>query len=236
MKIDLKKDNQFISDFELLTEIGCDLSQHFRDVIVPNRRMTLSTHILAKVMENCISILKLLPGSTFSKKKENYIDFSSVTSLCRNLIEAANIHWYISIENITTEEEILRFLIYDYHDTTELLIIVKQLKIGKAADIKYLEKQLQGIKTLLEQNVFFKTIDSQRRNLIIKGKQGALLTQYEIAQKRSIDFDRFKGIYKLLSNHTHTSANSIKMLGYSKVHDKKHNLNTILTILGTYPL
>jgi hypothetical protein len=230
MKIDLKKDNNFISDFELLVEIGQDLSQQFHNVYAPNRRMGLSTQVLAKLMENCFSILKLLPGSILSRKRESYVDFSSIASLARNLIEASNIHWYISIEKLFLEEENLRLLIYDYHDTSELIAIVRQLKFQKT-DLEFLENQLTELKANLDQNPFFKTIDGQRRNLIIKGRQGTLLTQYEIAHRRRLDLDKFKGMYKLLSNQTHTSASSIKMLGFSKVNDKKNEFNIILSLL-----
>lgn len=230
MKIDLKKNNTFISDFELLVEIGYDLSQQFNGVYAPNRRMGLSTHVLAKQMETCFSLLKLIPGSVLSKKKENYVDFSSIASLSRNLIEASNIHWYISIDKISTEQETLRLLIYDYHDTSELISIARQLNFRKT-DIKYLEQQLANLRTKLEKDSLFATIDKQRRNLILNGKQGTLLTQFEIAEQRQMNLDKFKGMYKLLSNHTHTSASSIKMLGFSKIHDDKNELNTILTIL-----
>jgi hypothetical protein len=228
MEIDLKNDNSFISDFELLVEIGCDLSQQFDNVYTSNRRMGLSTHVLAKLIENCFSLLKILPGSILLKKKESYVDFSSVASLARNLIEASNVHWYLSIDKLPVEEENLRLLIYDYHDTIELISIFRQLKFYKT-DLEYLETQLKDYKDHLGRNDFFKIIDNQKRNLISKGKLGMLLSHYEIAEKRGADLDKFKGMYKLLSNHTHTSASSIKMLGFSKLNDESHDLNVTLT-------
>lgn len=230
MTINLKQSYNTLSDFELLVEIGYSLSQQFSNQYTLNRRMLLSTHVLAKQMELCFSILKILPGSILSMGKEDYIDFSSFASLSRNLIEASNIHWYLSIEKISKDEECLRFLIYDYHDTIELITILRQLNICND-DIDNLETQLTELGSSINQNAIFQSLDKNKKRLIIKGKQGALLTQYEIAQHRNIDLDKFKGIYKLLSNQTHTSASSLKMLSFSKSSEINNEFNVFLTLL-----
>ena len=100
----MKEQPNVISDFELLTEIGCDLSQHFGGIYVDDEIKTKSTHLLAKAIDNSFSILKLIPDSKYSDDKENYLDISSVFSLCRNLIELSNIFWYLIDDNIEQNE------------------------------------------------------------------------------------------------------------------------------------
>ncbi len=228
--IDLKKDSSFLVDFEKLVEIGHDLSQQFSGLYAPTRRMGYSTRTLARIVDNSASILKLLPGSIFADKKDTYLDFPSVASLCRDLIEACNNNWYLSIEKIDIVEEELRLVIYDYHDTHELIQIAQQLNLLKT-DFEYLNDQLNDYRSIIESNQLFQSLDKQKRSLLIKGKVGTLLTQFEIVERRKINSEKFKGIYKLLSNQTHTSANSMKMLAYSKIYDKENVLQKVLTII-----
>lgn len=49
------------SNFDLITEIGYDLSQHFDGVDTDDRRKKVSTYYLAKVIPECISMLKIMP-------------------------------------------------------------------------------------------------------------------------------------------------------------------------------
>ena len=226
----MKEYKKIIRDFELLTEIAYDLSQQFEDIITKDRRKQTATYILAKVVPNCISILKLLPESNFSTSEDDYLDFSSISSLCRNLIEASNIHWYLSIENISPSEKDFRFKLYDYHDTSELLIIVKHLEF-KPSDIQYLKKQLDYYKAILQSDPFFKTLNSKLQKLILSGKKNSTLNQFEIAKARSLNYKSFTGIYKLLSNQIHTTPTSIKWLGFTRLHDNKNEMNISFALI-----
>jgi len=226
----MKEYKKIIRDFELLTEIAYDLSQQFEGVFTNDRRKLISTYILAKVVPNCISILKLLPESKFSTSEDDYLDFSSISSLCRNLIEASNIHWYLSIENISPSEKDFRLKLYDYNDTSELLIIAKNLEL-KFDDIKYLKKQLDFYKAILQSDLFFKTLNSKLQKLIILGKKSSTLTQFEIAKARKINYKNFIGIYKLLSNQIHTTPASIKWLGFTRLYDNKNEMNISFTLI-----
>lgn len=232
MKTNLKKDNPFISDFEKLTEIGIDLSRQFEGVIAPTPRLGYSTRTLARIIDNCVSIQKLIPGSIFSNEEDDFFDFLSFASLCRDLIEACNYSWYLSIERISLKERKLRIEINDYHDSHELMQMTKLLRLDKT-DFEFLQDNLDKSKKIIEIDPIFQSLDKQKRSLILKGKQGMLLTQFEIAERRKLNIDKFRGIYKLLSNQTHSSSNSIKMLVYARLHDKENVLHTALAVIIT---
>lgn len=107
-----------IDDFKLITEIGYDLSQKFDGVDTDERRKKVSTYCLAKIVPECISLLKILPSAKLSKR--DMFDFSSFCSISRNLIEASNLRWYYCIEPVDENEVSFRFLLYDYHDDTTI--------------------------------------------------------------------------------------------------------------------
>jgi len=230
MHKNFRKDNTFISDFEKLTEIGIDLSQQFKGIYAPTRRLGYSTRTLAKIIDNCVSILRLMPGSIFFDDEDAYLDFPSVASLCRDLIEACNYNWYLSIERISKSETDLRLEVNDFHDFFELMQMAKLLTLNKT-DFEYLQGRIEEHRVNIESSEIFNNLDKQKKSLILKGKQGMILTQFEIAERRKLNLDKFKGIYKLLSNQTHSSANSIKMLTYSRLYDEENILQEALTAI-----
>ena len=165
-----------LQDFELLTEIAYDLSQKFDGVETQDIRKKKSTYFLAKVVPGCISLLKIIPKSSFSLNKDAHLDFSSISTLSRNLIEAANLHWYYCIDHIDEEEINFRFLLYDYHDTTTLYRITENLKFSPE-DIEYLGNQRSELRERLEKNSYFISLDKTEKKQIIKGRKSTLLTQ-----------------------------------------------------------
>lgn len=225
-----QKKSEFLTDFEKLTEIGYDLSMQFQGVYAPTRRLGYSTRFLARIIECCFSILQLIPNSKFAGKKLEYLDFHSVASLLRDLIEACNHGWYLTIEKVDEFDEELRLAIYDYHDMSEMKTFAKQMGFVKT-DFDYIDKELEQHRKIIENNPHFKTLDKHTQKLIVNGKQGTLHTQFQIATRRRIKLDKFKAIYKLLSIQTHTSPSSMRMLLFAKQHDPKNELQEILKVL-----
>jgi len=49
----------------------------------------------------------------------------------------------------------------------------------------------------------------REKKLLIDGKRSTHLTQFDIAKRRTLGLDHFKGMYKLMSIQTHTAPLSI---------------------------
>ena len=62
-----------------------------------------------------------------------------------------------------------------------------------------------------------------KRN-IIKGRKSSILSQVEIAEKRGMNVGEFNGIYKLLSNHVHSTPSSIRSVVYARRDSKEMDL------------
>lgn len=224
------EEGSYLEDFEKLVDIGRELSHQFKGLNSPTRRLQLSTITLAKIIDNSYSILRLIPSSSFNDNNLDYFDFPSIASLCRDLIEACNLSWYLSFEKISKEEEDLRFDLYDLHDTTELLKIFNFLKFS-ISEIQYLTNQQEELLNKVKKNPEFLKLNIDNRKKILNNKQAGLYTQFGIAEERKINLDTFNGIYKLLSNQTHTFPSSLKLLTFSRVHDEKDSLLVHITLL-----
>jgi hypothetical protein len=211
---------EYLLDFQTLNEIGFHLSQKFNGLTVDSLIKTKSTHLLAKIIDNCFTLLKLIPESNLDKFKDGYLDFHSTLSLIRNIIEQANNHWYLIVDQTSKEESDLKFLLFDYHDTLSLELIRKNLFLDEGTD-EFLNEQKTVLQTAIETNTAFKLLDRNKQKMILKGKKSSLLTQFEIAEKRGINLEEFKSYYKLMSTSTHSSPTSLKILAFENINDSK---------------
>jgi len=211
-------DDDIIDDFDLLVEIAYDLSQQFEGVTTKDKRKVYATHLLAKSVHSCFALLKFFPESKFNKFSDPFIDFSSVASLSRNLIELTNIHWYLTVDNCTTQEQELRLSVFDYHDSFSMKFITERLNFNET-DINILNNRIKSIKDVIEKNSHFQSLSKNVKKMILDGKRSSVLTQFEITEKRNIDIEEFKGYYKLMSVETHSSPTSIGLLSFTRSYD-----------------
>ncbi len=223
----MKERQSVISDFELLTEIGCDLSQHFGGIFIDDQIKTKSTHLLAKAIDNSFSILKLIPESKYSKEEGHHFDISSIFSLCRNLIELSNIFWYLIDDEIEYDEFEFRTDILKYHDYISTDLIFNRLFYDKE-NVEYLDGKIFEFKEKIENNSLFEKLDRQTKKFILKGKKSTLLTQFEIIEKRGLDLEEFRAYYKFMSVHTHSSPASVTQLVYTQEMESDGEFNNLM--------
>lgn len=197
-------------DFNLLTEIATDLSLQFDGIDTDCRRKKISTYYLAKLVQTCWSLDKLLPES-----EEDFLDFPSIAAVCRNIIELTNLCWYYCIEDVSGLETEFRFLLYDYHDTTSLNAILKKLSF-EIDDPEKLTKEKHDLKNVIISHPIFLALSDEEKKQIKKGRRATLLNQFQIVDKRGINPDFFHGLYKLMSTHIHSTATSMNLVVNSR--------------------
>jgi hypothetical protein len=204
---DIKDLQELIADFDLITEIAYDLSQQFDGVNTDNRRGKVSTYYLAKMVPECMSLLRLLPGSRFTASGDLF-DFPSFCSVSRNLIEASNLHWYYSVDNISLEISEFRFLLYDFHDYRSMIHIGEFIGVGEH-ELNVLRTKYAELKNAIKNNSVFDEVSSDVQRQILKGRKCSDFDQTEIARRRGLDIEEFRGVYKLLSTNTHSTPFAI---------------------------
>jgi hypothetical protein len=198
---------ELIDDFDLITGIALDLSQQFDGVETDSRRGKVSTYYLAKMVPECISLLRLLPGSRFTELGDLF-DFPSFCSISRNLIEASNLHWYYCIDNINAEVSAFRFLLYDSHDYRSMIHIGELIGVEEQ-ELNVLREKFNELKNTIKANSTFSSVSADVQRQILKGRKCSDIDQTEITLRRGLDIEEFRGMYKLLSTNTHSTPFAI---------------------------
>lgn len=210
---------ELIDDFEFITEIAYDLSQQFDGIQTEDRKKKISTYYLAKVVPECMSLLRVLPGSSFTDAEELF-DFPSFCSISRSLIEAANLHWYYCIDNVDAEMSEFRFYLYDFHDEKSTMQIAKF--IGSEDQVlNMLQEKCDKLKSEIKVNDIFKTLLPEVQKQILKGRKCSDMNHSEISECRGLDLEMFNGIYKILSTNAHSTPSAISAIVHSRNHGKE---------------
>jgi hypothetical protein len=90
------------------------------------RRKEEGTFLFSKILLHILSILRILPQSSFSKGNSREIwDVSSVAVLSRAVIESYLSFFYLSIDDIPDAERDLRFAVWDYYSDKTIADKVK---------------------------------------------------------------------------------------------------------------
>lgn len=205
--------------FEYIVEIAYDLSQKFDGVDTDDIRKKVSTYYLAKIVPECISLLKILPWSSHSDP-EDFFDFSSFCSLCRNVVEGCNLHWYYCVDEIDVSEVEFRFMLYDYHEYTTY-IKLERLFAGSEDDLAKLESRRHKLRLSLESHPFFSGLSQELKRSITKGRKCAHLSHSEISERRALDSVFFDDMYKLLSNAVHSTPSGISTVVHTRIYGKE---------------
>ncbi|MFG0414288.1 hypothetical protein ACF8MD_11485 [Pseudomonas sp. zjy_8] len=199
-------------NFKRLTEISASLSIYFENVDCSCRRRKFSTYYLAKMVHASWALEKLLPET-----HTDYLDFSSVASICRNIIELCNLCWYFCFDEVDDSEVDFRFLLYDYHQASSFAIICDKLSLN-ADDAGSVMAERQELRASVISHCVYEALAENEKEKVRKGKKDCLLNHNEIAKVRSIDVRFFEGMYKLMSVHTHSSPSSINSFLYARTH------------------
>ncbi|WP_325918936.1 hypothetical protein [Pseudomonas frederiksbergensis] len=210
---------ELIERFDFITEIAYDLSQKFDGIQTEDRKRKVSTYYLAKIVPECMSLLRVMPGSRYTSEGEIF-DFSSFCSISRSLIEAANLHWYYCIENTDTETSDFRFYLYDFHDLKSTIQLCCFFGIEDKEQYS-LQEKYNKLKNIIKGNQMFKSLLPEVQRQILKGRKCSDVNQSEISMRRCLDVSMFNSIYKLLSTNAHSTPSAINALVYSRVYSKE---------------
>lgn len=144
------------------------------------------------------SLLVLCPGST-SEILANW-DFASVASLSRNLFEAYLLFAYFS-ERVEGEEWRTRLNVMQLCDCTSRIKLFEQY--GEHDTAKGFLDDAADLKSRLEGNDYFKSLEPKLQTQLLQGHRPALFTNRELSSRLKVDVKTW-GYYELLSAHAHT--------------------------------
>ncbi len=173
-------------------------------------KKVIASALFDKLLVTAKSYLKLLPFSSLHGSEEDDWDLSSIATLTRNIIENYNIFFYLIVDKVPKDEEYFRILLCELHSDVERLKMYNSLKVEKEIVKKQREK-INKIKDDIYKNTFYKSLDWDDRNELIKGKRPLYLSGTQINKKIDLDIsnEEIEFVYRFTSNYIHSSPFSI---------------------------
>lgn len=183
--------------FVRVLKIGTSISQSVAGRFV-DYRSGMTSILFTRLCTTAFSISNLAP------KTFNYLthwDCVSLLSLTRNLIENYHIFFYFCIEKISQEEWEFRKLLFDLNDTKNRH---DMLNFWGEENSEIFDKMRQKLLEQIQENIFFQNIDKKQQKSFLNGNNAFAFSRDEIEERMGNDKLYFKGLYKFLSNQTHT--------------------------------
>lgn len=158
-------------------------------------RAAQAEKVVEKVLLHCGSILKLL-----SLDKGNYadLDIALVASAARNIIDSANIYFYVSERGISEEEVKFRYNLQFLNYDKNIKNIFGKLNFSLTSFRRRLI-DVENIRNEIKSSNLYLNANNDERSLMLSGKQFIKKPEMKI-----LDSSIESGIYNLLSNSIHS--------------------------------
>ncbi len=183
--------------FERVLKIGIPISQSVAGRYV-NYKSAMTSILYTRLCTTAVSISNLSPN-IFSNC--THWDCVSLFSLTRNLIENYHVFFYFCIEEISQEEWEFRKLLFDLNDTKNRY---DMFNFWGEENSKIYEKMKLKLLRQIQENMFFKKLDTKKQKSFLNGNNTFAFSRDEIEERMGNDKLYYKGLYKFLSNQTHT--------------------------------
>jgi hypothetical protein len=164
-----------------------------------NARAVQASTIFAMMCATSHSVNRLL--APISSDYGTTIDHSSITSLCRNLIEASIVLSYVTEDGVSEEESICRQLLFCVHDCNSRVRLFKGIKAKKQYEDQ--KEVLKDLRNELSNNSFFSKLPEDVRSRALTGTAFYLRGIRSAAIKAGWTEELFDGMYSYLSSQPH---------------------------------
>jgi hypothetical protein len=160
---------------------------------------SLARTILGKICVTAMSAQELFRGHEAGRLK--FLDHSSIAVLCRTIIEASAMYWYL-MENITGEEWQFRLQVMKIHDAASRVRLFKPL-IPETADNQ--RATLTKLRDELEAMPLFKARQETQRSKLRAGETIYVNGIRSVIGSMNFDESYYDGVYNYLSAHVHST-------------------------------
>jgi hypothetical protein len=227
-----------LTEFKELSNLAITVWESLPQPVLQDDSLNYALEIYTKLIGHALSLHKILPPK--ESKPGVYFDISSISAIARCMMESYDALAYISLHQISREEEKFRRLLWIAHDLDRRLKMSKKLqayeesnhifKIVRAKP-RYLDvfsklpdydeslSRLAGLKDAavedLKRNSFFSSLHQQQKNRLLKEFPAYHISQKERNLASGVNEHYYTGADVLLSQYVHTYAFSV------------HNLNQV---------
>ncbi len=203
MTVDKTEYLQNLKTFENFHDFAIDISDKVAGYKVPTH-LAKANQLFIRMTMTSLSIIHLLPENTRFPAYNGFWDFFSIASLARNLVENYHMFYYVGVEDIPQLEREFRLMLLVYHHHCE------QYKLYRESDsesniIREFETNLPKEKEDLKSHPFFNNLSKEISGKVLGGKTAMYLNNKEVSNRIHFNTDEFMLMYRLLSNHTHST-------------------------------
>jgi hypothetical protein len=208
----------------------------------PNWKVFIET-LISKITYNSYSIVELSKGYYIhykNEKKYEVIDYSSIYSLTRTLIENYLTLYYIYLDNISESEKLFRFKLWE----TSGLISRQSFELPKNTSDLYKEAKekkerekiaIEKLKKEIEQMEEFKQLDKRELRKFETYGLPRIESWHSLLEKSNLKKEYFATLYSIFSAYTHSEYISILQIKQGSFSPKNENTtsNTMLCLYIT---
>jgi hypothetical protein len=184
-----------------------------------DERRVMASWLFTRACVTAQSLVQLLdpPQNNFGKVR--YLDHGSIAALSRCMLENTIVFLYVGDAEPSDDEWICRrYLIdlHDYHERTQFLRLLGTMD----APEEELKETLQMLQDRLRSNSHFKSLHQKQQKLLLEGKEMFIGGKSRIFATLGWSDDQRRGLYKYLSNQTHTGPMAFHRTVEQRLYDK----------------
>lgn len=183
-------------NFESLVGKCVNTSCSFANIPSKSQQHFYASVIFTKICVTAKTLLLILP-----EDKNKHWDYSSASSLTRNIIECTLIFYYLCIDKVDKSEWGCRWNIFNLHDCKARISLYEKLGIKEEEKSKEIENDL---KNRLYKNKYFLSLSDKQQKEFLKGRRALMISQDDLVVKMGHDKNIFRGLYEFLSSQSHS--------------------------------
>lgn len=166
----------------------------------------LAQLLFTRVFESATSLLRLVDSDPLPDTGRDVFDPPAVASLTRNLVEAHDAFWFICVDKVSAAESTLRRAVWRIHYYREYANMLEELKPDGYPFTGMFEAAAGEQHYKLGQNPAFKRLTPKQQRAVFEGRRRFLTEVRNADRARVMKSQEAAAFYRLLSNHTHTTA------------------------------
>lgn len=172
-------------------------------------RYIRSTQLFTRLTVACYSFVRLLPGNTITRDRVEFWDWPSLACIARNIVEIYHAFYYLADPRLTEDECGMRINLMHFHLNSEKYRLYKEWGADVAV-LRSFEEGLPKDQERLRNNKAFQSLTEGKQRDLLKGRAAMHLTHAEIGESLPFMDRHFRPIYRLFSNHVHSSPFSFQ--------------------------
>lgn len=193
---------KFRNIHEELVRIAVSISDASGGIRTANANI-IANQIYTRIVLCSMTLGSILPGNSING--HSLWDYPSIASLSRMLIETCHRLFYLTEKGVSEEGIQFRIDLLYYHLNLEKYKLYKEMGVPKEV-LEEFERILPERLNKLVSSEIFNGLSKYKKNKIREGNCDMYLSDIEIAS--TLEFmhqDRYKVIYRMLSNHVHAA-------------------------------